>query len=396
MQAGAAAFGKTNNFRTERRGSDPAATDPRRRAHAGYDGTRELGQGHPGCRCSTLPGGSAIPAQVPPKVSILLPAHQAEATLDVALRSIARQTHRDWECVVVDDGSTDGTLRLARGHAERDGRFVVVSQRHAGIVGALRAGFERCQGRYVARMDADDIMHRERLALQLGVLDSRPELAVVGCHVRLFPRSRLSERMREYEQWLNSIDGPAAVRAEAFVECPLAHPSLMLRREVLAEHPYRDCGWPEDYDLLLRLIEGGVGVGTVPRRLLCWRDAAERLSRTSPSYGIDRFTDCKAFYLARWLGSLGHYVLWGYGRTGRTLGRALAKHGKRPSHIVELHPGRLGQRIMGAPVIAPERLGELEGVRVIASVARAGPRAQVRRALCELGFVEGESFVIAA
>jgi hypothetical protein len=222
--------------------------------------------------------------------------------------------------------------------------------------------------------------------------------------VRIFPRlessaSRHAGR-REYEAWLNSLVSAADLTRDAFIECPLAHPSLMLERSVLERHGYRDAGWPEDYDLVLRLFAAGLKLGVVPERLLCWRDAEGRLSRTSTTYSIERFTACKAHFLAHgFLRAHDAYVLWGYGNTGRTLAKALLAHAKRPAAIVEVHPGRVGQRILGAPVLSPAALGAFMHERrlpIIASVARAGPRREVRAALASLGFVELEHYVCAA
>ena len=93
-------------------------------------------------------------------------------------------------------------------------------------------------------------------------------------------------------------------------------------------------------------------------------------------------------------------MLWGYGGTGRALRKALAARGSEPSHIVEVHPRRLGEVIHGAPVIRPEELPALqraEGpLRVIASVAGAGPRALIRASLDAMGFCEGSDYVCAA
>ena len=123
-----------------------------------------------------------------PVVSVLLPAFDAGATLEAALRSVARQREERWECVVVDDGSRDGlTGEVARSWAGRDARFRVVETPHRGLVAALNTGIGHCRGHYVARMDADDLMHSRRLSAQLALLESRPELQAAGCHVRFFP-----------------------------------------------------------------------------------------------------------------------------------------------------------------------------------------------------------------
>jgi len=334
---------------------------------------------------------------MPPAVSILLPARDAAATLPACLRSLRRQTLGDWECLLVDDGSRDGTRTIAEQAAAADARLRVVPTARRGLVPALTTGLAACRGTFVARMDADDLMNRDRLALQVAHLSADPRLAGAGTHVRFFPRAGLRDGLRAYEAWLNGIDGSARVAADAFVECPLAHPTLMLRRNVLVRYGYRDAGWPEDYDLVLRLLAGGERLGIVPRRLHAWRDSPARLTRTHPSYALERITDCKASFLADGLlARSDRYLLWGYGGTGRTLAAALARLGKRPSHVIELHPGRLGNRIHGAPVVPPNALHDLRGTPLVASVAGAVPRGEIRDYLDARGWRETIDYVCAA
>lgn len=330
-------------------------------------------------------------------VSVLLPVRDAAATLRAALRSVQRQTLPDWECVIVDDGSSDASPLIARELSERDPRFRYHRLERQGIVGALNAGLARCSAELIARMDGDDLMQRRRLELQLSWLRARPELDGVGCQVRLFPRAGMSQGLRDYEAWLNAVRDERDVEREAFVECPVAHPALMLRREVLRRYGYRECAWPEDYDLLLRLREDGRSIGVVPRRLLHWRDGAGRLSRSSARYSIAAFVECKAEFLARgFLKSAERYVLWGYGDTGKALSGALARRGRHPSAIVELHPGRLGQLIRGVRVVSPPALPALPRAPIVVSVAGLVPRGEIRAALAEMGFVELRDFVCAA
>jgi glycosyltransferase involved in cell wall biosynthesis len=332
-----------------------------------------------------------------PEISILLPVRDAEATLGACLRSILRQTEPHWECVVVDDGSQDGSLALARAAGAIDPRIRVLARDREGLVAALNAGLAECRAELVARMDADDVMHRERLTAQKAALACEPELSAVGCHVRLFPRRGLGSGMRAYEQWLSSIDSPRRVVEEAFVECPLAHPTLLARSSVLQAFGYRDVGWPEDYDLVLRLLERGERVGVVPRRLLSWRQGPGRHSQVSPVYQQERFTACKATFLARsFLSGYDAYVLWGYGGTGRSLHRALRAHGKKASAIVELHPGRIGKTIQGAPVIRPEALAAHRREPLVVSVAGAQARGEIRAALAARGLRETRDYVCAA
>jgi hypothetical protein len=130
---------------------------------------------------------------------------------------------------------------------------------------------------------------------------------------------------------------------------------------------------------------------------VAWRDSSRRLSRRHPAYSDAAFSECKAEHLAlEFLADAKEYVLWGYGGTGRALRRALAARDRHPSHIVELHPRRLGNRIHGAPVVPPEAVHALRGRPIVASVAGAGPRERIRTALHEMGFEELRDFVCAA
>ena len=103
-----------------------------------------------------------------------------------------------------------------------------------------------------------------------------------------------------------------------------------------------------------------------------------------------------AFLAAHFLAGTETYILWGFGDTGRSLHRELLRHGKRPSHVVEVHPGRLGNVIHGAPVVAYDRLPRLPRRPVVVSVAGEEPRRQIREALAAMGFRELQDFVCAA
>ena len=332
-----------------------------------------------------------------PRVSVLLPVRDGAATLACALASVARQSEACLECVIVDDGSHDESREIAERFAARDARFRVVAAPRDGLVAALNRGIAECRAPLVARFDADDVMRRERLSKQCDALDADASLAGVGCHVHLFPQRAISQGLREYGTWLNSLASTADVARDAFVECPLAHPTLVVRRELLRDFGYRERGWPEDYDLVLRMIAAGRALGVVPEKLLAWRDGPARLSRTSPAYAQAAFTACKAEFLARgFLAAQERYALWGFGGTGRALAKALAARDKQLGSVIELHPRRLGQRIHGAEVVPPAALRERSTLPLIVSVAGAGPRAEIRAQLAALGYEELRDFVCAA
>lgn len=327
-----------------------------------------------------------------------MPVRNAAPTLSLCLKSLRRQTEQNWQCVVVNDGSVDSSKAILDRAAAQDPRIQVLHTQPQGIVAALGAGLELCQAPLVARMDADDWMHGERLERQCEWLDRHSEISAVGTRVRFFPRSpQLKDGRRSYERWLNGLSGPQSIRADAFVECPIAHPSLTLRTNVLRTFGYREMGWPEDYDLILRLLGKGHQLAVLPKRLIGWRDHPDRLSRTSETYSLDQFTRCKAAHLAAdFLKGQPHYVLWGYGQTGKNLRKALLECGHSPSQIVELHPRRIGQFIHGAPVIHPDQLRCPGEPPLIVSVSGPTARNQIREALALKGFKETRDFICAA
>lgn len=337
-----------------------------------------------------------------PTVSFLLPCRDAAGTLEASLRSLAGQSWTDFEVVSVDDGSRDRTAAILGEWARRDGRFrEPLSTGGRGLVPALNAAAEAAQGELLARMDADDVAHPERLACQTRLLSRRPDLAACGTGVLYVPRQGLGSGLRRYEAWLNSLRTPGEVARDRFIECPVAHPTLVVRTEALeAVGGYRDRGWPEDWDLLLRLHAAGMRAANVGRRLLRWRRGEDRLSRNAGRYSREAFRRCRVHYLLRdGLPQGRPLVVWGAGSVGKRFTRELRGRGGRVRAWVEVDPRKVGQEIHGLSVWSPEELSrELSaaggGGRPYALVAVGAPgaREEIREELVAMGLAEGDDF----
>jgi glycosyltransferase involved in cell wall biosynthesis len=332
-----------------------------------------------------------------PRVSVLLPARDAEATVRAAVTSMLRQTFADLEVVAVDDGSVDGTgAELARLSAE-DARVRVVTTPGVGLVRALTLGLEACRAPLIARMDADDESLPRRLEASIAALDEDPSLAGVGTGVDIFRDDRPpSPNLQAYGRWLSSLTSPELVFRDRLVESPLCHPSVTLRRAALdAVGGWRDGDFPEDWDLWLRLLESGHRLSVVGEVLHRWRDHDRRLTRRDARYALERHLDLKADVLAkRFAGT--PLTLWGATDTGRGLSRRLAARGATVARFVELSPRKVGQTIHGVPVVRPEALPGPGDGHLLACVAAKGAREDIRGWLTARGWVEVRDFTCVA
>lgn len=337
-----------------------------------------------------------------PRISVLLPCYNAAGTLEDSLASLRDQTFTDFEIIAVDDGSCDSTLRMLESFSERDPRLRVIPIEHGGIITALNAGLAACQAEFVARMDADDIALPQRLERQFEYLLDHPKITAAGCLVEGFPDGQVREGFQIYIQWLNSLVNPEQIAREMFVESPLAHPSVMYRRaEILAASGYEEHGWPEDYDLWLRLHLRGSLFGKVPEILLRWREAPERLTRTDSRYSLENFLRLKAHALVQGpLRDCDGTFIWGAGMMGKRISKHLVRAGAKLAAFIDIDPDKIGRLRRSRPVIAPEDLsGWLKQYRhpvVLAAVGARGARTIIRSRLNEMKLVEGKDWWAAA
>jgi glycosyltransferase involved in cell wall biosynthesis len=200
-----------------------------------------------------------------PKVSVVMPAHNAAAYLNEAVSSILAQTFRDFEFIIIDDGSTDATASILKQYAELDSRLQVHHQENQGMISALNRGCRLARGEYIARMDADDISYAYRLERQLEYLARHPHIGVVGTW------TRVTKNGSEATSWCPSTNAKS-LKWELFFGVCVAHPSVMMRRDIVAKlNFYRtEAEHIEDVDLWLR-ASSITEFGNVPEMLYEYR-----------------------------------------------------------------------------------------------------------------------------
>ena len=332
-----------------------------------------------------------------PLVSVLLPVRDAAPTVARAVQSILQQTLEALELVVVDDGSRDGTSTILRRLSRADPRVVLVKTDARGLVPALHSAVSRARAPLLARMDADDRSHPTRLARQVAWLDRRRDVGAVGCLVRTVASDGCTaDGWHRYIRWLNGLRSATDIRRNLFVESPLAHPSVTMRREAYQQAGgYRDFDGPEDYDLWLRIARAGWDLAKVPAVLLDWRDRPGRLTRADSRYRPAAFLRLKAHHLVHGpLAALDRQRklwIWGAGRLGRRLCRELEDlgQGHRVEAFVDIDPRKVGRQRRGRPVLPRKDLAGRRDIAVLAAVPVPGARPLIRRQLTLMGYREG-------
>ena len=217
----------------------------------------------------------------PPLISVCLPVYNTERYVADAVESILDQTLGDFELLILDDGSTDGSPEVLRRYAGRDPRIRLTSRPNKGLVTTLNELIDQSRGEFLARMDADDIALPERFARQVGYLRAHPECVLVGSRVRLIDPEGdpLCDWCTDQE---HEVLDARLLGGERITS--ICNPSVMMRRDaVLAVGKYRLIQLLEDNDMFLRLAEYG-RLANLPEVLLQYRVHASNISKSASSH----------------------------------------------------------------------------------------------------------------
>lgn len=209
-----------------------------------------------------------------PRISVAMSVYNNAPYLAPAIESILAQTFTDFEFLIVDDGSTDGSGEIIDRFAADDSRIRPIHQANAGLIVSLNRMIDEARGQLIARMDGDDIALPERFARQLAYLEAHPAIGVLGTGCTV-----IEEDGRPSETRFENVISTEAILDDLRNGPPLCHPSVMMRRDVVRavggyHRAYRHC---EDYDLWLRLSER-VDMANLQERLLLYRHSASQVS----------------------------------------------------------------------------------------------------------------------
>ncbi len=209
-----------------------------------------------------------------PKVSVLIPAYNAEKYIGDTIQSVLDQTFQDFEVIVLDDCSTDSTNEVVKGFGAKDDRIRLFKNKtNLGIAGTRNKLLEYASGKYLAILDADDLCHRDRLAIQSKFLEENSDHILVGSYYEMI------DEAANHIAHVRHITKPNQVGIGMFFHNLIAQSSVMINAALLGSERY-DLGFPpaEDYHLWIRLLRKGK-VHNIPSELMHYRVHAQGVSK---------------------------------------------------------------------------------------------------------------------
>ncbi|MCA1760596.1 MAG: glycosyltransferase [Bacteroidales bacterium] len=332
-----------------------------------------------------------------PEVSVILPYFNAENTLAAALESMLNQTFTSFEILLVNNNSTDNSFFITQNFAKQDSRIRLLNETKQGVDHAMNCGLENSRGRFIARMDADDISLPQRLEKQVRFLEENPETGLVGSFVKYVSHSHGTGGFERFVQWANSFHISEEIELYRFVEIPVVNPTILFRRELFEKlGGFRQGDFPEDYEMQLRFLDAGVKMAKLPEPLLEWHDFSTRLTRTDERYTTEAFFRIKATYFKKWSEQNNPFHpeiwVWGAGRKTRQRAKFLEKEGLKIQGFIDIVKGKTTQKttLHFSEIPSPGKMF------IVPMVMKYGARELIRKNLKKRNYSEGKDFIFLA
>lgn len=327
-----------------------------------------------------------------PEISVILPFFNAQHTLARSIESILQQSYPHFELLLIDNNSSDSSLRIATEFGQSDPRIKIMTETQQGVTHAMNTGLQHARGQFIARMDADDTAHPLRLEKQIEFLRQNPEIDVIGSEVNYITHLEKYEGFKRYVEWSNSFHSPEEIARRRFIEIPLINPTIFFRRRIYDElGPCRNGDFPEDYELQLRWLDAGIKLAKIPERLHNWHDYPTRLTRTDSRYSNLAFFKIKAHYFRKWSERHNpfhpHIYVWGGGRKSRQYAQLLQNEGLIISKVIDINPNKKNTLFyLNLPT---------PGSFFVASlVTNQGAGEQIKAFLLARNYTEGKDFLL--
>ncbi len=329
-------------------------------------------------------------------LTVVLPFFNAEKTLNNAIKSVLNQSFTDFDFVLVNNNSTDKSVEIVEKYISQDKRIILLHEKEQGVTFASNKGMQYAKTDYIARTDADDILHKNKLEKQIIFLENNNNIDIVGTRVNYIGDTE-NKGFKAFVDITNKITTSQQIELNRFVELQVINPTIMFRKSVAEKYGYYKHGdFPEDYEMFLRWLDNGVKFYKLEDYLLDWQDSETRLTRTDERYSFDAFYRTKAPYLAKYLSKNNKYhpkvAVWGAGRLSRKRAEMLLDYGIEIDLFIDID----SKKIKRNNTIHYSKLEKSLNLFVLSYVSNRGAKEKIKQFLEEKGFIEGKDFLLIA
>lgn len=335
-----------------------------------------------------------------PKISVLMSVYNEEKYIKEAIDSVLSQTFTDFEFIIIDDGSTDSTWEIINSYDDAriiKYRFPI----NQGVGAALNFGLKKVSGKYLAKVDGDDINHLKRFEEQYNYLETHKDIALVDSYIEYFTEdngtdidSRSKYLLEIHKNHLDRVTTVEDYKTCIYWFCCLVHSATMFRTKIVKDLGYnKELRICEDYDLFYRINKLRYNIAKVPLKLVRVRitnnstTVVENLNLINYIYNlkINEFLNLTKFK------KKGVFI-WGAGEFGKKVYELLTQQGYKILGFIDSNPSRLTNEIKGTKVYNYSILEDKKDSAIV--VASTLGKFEIAEELKRKGFNHLENFLI--
>ena len=306
-------------------------------------------------------------------VSIIIPFKNPGKYFKPCLESIRNQSYPNIEVLLIDDHSKKEDVEVARMVQIKDERFQLHRSNGKGIINALQTGLDLARGEFISRMDADDLMTKDKIELMHSALLKSNQKSVCTAFVSYFASEKeIQDGFKKYENWLNKLTAEESNFTQIYKECTIPSPCWMARKlDIQNIGGFKGLTYPEDYDLVFKMYYSKFKIVSVKKILHHWRDHPNRISRTSETYQMENFTTLKLGYLLQYEINHERVILWGAGKKAKRIAKLLLEKKVHFDWVTE-NTNKIGKVIYGKLVHDLGRLKDKNQKVIICAISQKG------------------------
>jgi glycosyltransferase involved in cell wall biosynthesis len=292
--------------------------------------------------------------------------YNVEKYIKETINTILEQSYEDFELIVVDDGSTDKTLDII--NSFNDARIKVYElKENKGVGYALNYGLEKCTGEYIAKVDGDDLYHKDRFKLQKEFLDNNPDIALVKSLVEYFPDNEQVKKSSRYkyckdviEKYKNRVITSEEIKEKLYWFCCIPHTTIMVRSNILKKINYNHYRLFEDYDLFYRINKKGYIMDTLTETLVKVRvsNNSTTIRESQGSEFEEVAYEIKKEEIEKMIKDNVPVYIWGTGSFGKNVLNVFNKKNITVAGFIDSNYKNLDKEYNNIPILPPSHLEE--------------------------------------